>query len=48
MEYGSGWEHFAKAILAGSRNDKKLMIAVSMESAENHEIKYDYMTKLFT
>ena len=42
------WEGLSKAILTSSGSNKKLNIAVSMESHDNHEIKFEYMKKFFT
>jgi len=44
----SYWEYLADAILKGSQSNKKLNIAVNMESHENHETKYEYVMALFT
>ena len=44
----SKWEGLSKAILTNSGSNKKLNIAVSMESHDNHELKFEYMKKFFT
>ena len=44
----SSWDKLSKAILNSSFANKKLNIAVSMESHDNHEIKFEKLYELFT
>ena len=40
IRFESSWEYISKAVLHASASNKKLNVAVNLESHDNHEIKF--------
>ena len=44
----SGWNEISKEIFEGAQKNEKLKIVSKLEMAQNREVAYDYVFKLFT